>query len=93
MDEKYKIANTKIHSEVQLLSQSSLPLDSVLVYSLLLVFACAPPEACMRAAPLLNEIQGLIQHNSDLREVLQDAIHRGRYEDVMSLRRCLRNIY
>ena len=92
MEEKFERANTQIHEWVQPLSQvqSGLPL---LVSSLLIVFMWAPPEACMRATPSGYEIEELLKDNPDLQKGLQDAIDQGRYEDVMSLRRYLGNIY
>ena len=47
----------------------------------------------MKATPSVNEAQELIKDSPGLKKALQDAIDRGRYEDVMSFRGCLGNIY
>ena len=75
---------------VQPLSHSQMsPL--ILAVALSMILVNAPSAACLKPEMTLSLSRELIMANPELKEALERAIERQHYEDVMSLRRYLRD--
>ena len=86
--DEYKTVNAAINPMVQAFSRSGLPQDDMLAHMLANILFNAPPSAVSLKS--FAECKELITTHPDLKEALQSAVSRRRYEDVISLRRYLR---
>ena len=85
--DEYKTVNAAINPAVQMFSRGGLPQDDMLANILVNILSNAPPSTVYLK---IAECKELITAHPDLKEAVQSAISRQRYEDVISLRRYLR---